>query len=537
MNKEAFLKKLRKRLSVLEDSEIEDIVSEYEGYIAEKVSLGLTEEDAVKELGDFEEIVNDLLSAYKVKGCNKEDNGFNHIINKIGAFIDNFMDSLSDKSGSDILKILIQIVLILFLICLLKIPFVIIKNLGINLFQELIFPIGNIFASIWSLIVELSYTVTAIIFFIKMYEKKCFKSCSESIFATTEIKDSEKSKVKKETVSETNGKLQKRVIKEKNNNQSISNTLTSISIYILKFFAIILTIGLILYLIGMASILGFAIYLIVDGVKYYGIFFLLLNLFFGGVLFLELCINFIFNRHIKALPFLIKLMVLIILTGISLTMSAVEIANTEIIYGRNSVPTKTITKEIDMTNNLILHNYDKTVIDNSLTNKIKIEYIYPDFNDDTELEIKLKNYDNDYYLNTNVNHVSWNKKFIKNFIDNLKDKKLYAYDFNLEKVIYISEENYEIIKNNAKTYHHSYTFEETYNVLNLVNGSNSNYLYLTLRSYQDEEVETVRIPKSFSSNITINNDYIFTFECSSRPDDIDDIFNKCKILNIKPVTE
>ena len=43
MNKEEFLKKLRKRLEVLEDSEIEDILSEYEGFIEEKVSKGLTE--------------------------------------------------------------------------------------------------------------------------------------------------------------------------------------------------------------------------------------------------------------------------------------------------------------------------------------------------------------------------------------------------------------------------------------------------------------------------------------------------------------
>ena len=53
MNKEEFLNKLRRELDVLEDSEIDDIISEYEGYIEEKVSRGLTEEEAVKELGEF----------------------------------------------------------------------------------------------------------------------------------------------------------------------------------------------------------------------------------------------------------------------------------------------------------------------------------------------------------------------------------------------------------------------------------------------------------------------------------------------------
>ena len=67
MNKEEFLTKLRKKLDVLEDKETEDIISEYEGYIEEKKSRGLTEEGAVKELGDLNEISNDLLGAYKVK--------------------------------------------------------------------------------------------------------------------------------------------------------------------------------------------------------------------------------------------------------------------------------------------------------------------------------------------------------------------------------------------------------------------------------------------------------------------------------------
>ena len=61
MNKEEFLTKLRKKLDVLEDKEIEDIISEYEGYIEEKKSRGLTEEEAVKELGDLNEISSDLL--------------------------------------------------------------------------------------------------------------------------------------------------------------------------------------------------------------------------------------------------------------------------------------------------------------------------------------------------------------------------------------------------------------------------------------------------------------------------------------------
>ena len=74
MSKEKFLESLRKKLSILESSEIEDIISEYEGYIEEKIKKGSTEEEAVKSMGDVDELAKELLSAYKIK-----TDGENHL--------------------------------------------------------------------------------------------------------------------------------------------------------------------------------------------------------------------------------------------------------------------------------------------------------------------------------------------------------------------------------------------------------------------------------------------------------------------------
>lgn len=173
MNKEEFLNKLRKRLDVLEDKEIEDIISEYEGYIEEKVNRGLTEEEAVKELGDFNEIVSDLLAAYKVK--EQESNVLNRFINKVSSGFDYILNELSNKSGKDILKFVIEICLIIFLIMILKIPFLLIKDLGWHIFNGLASPIADIFYGIWSFIVEISYFIIAIILFIKISKEDTFK--------------------------------------------------------------------------------------------------------------------------------------------------------------------------------------------------------------------------------------------------------------------------------------------------------------------------------------------------------------------------
>ncbi len=192
MNKQEFLNKLRKKLEVLEDKEIEDIISEYEGYIEEKASRGLTEEEAVKELGDFNEIVSDLLAAYKVK--QKESNVLNRFINKISSGFNYILNELSNKSGKDILKFVIEICLIIFLILIFKIPFLIIKDLGWNIFNGLTSPISNIFYGIWSFIVELSYFILAVILFIKIIERRYFQGFSEKI--ADELEENTKKKKK-----------------------------------------------------------------------------------------------------------------------------------------------------------------------------------------------------------------------------------------------------------------------------------------------------------------------------------------------------
>ena len=74
LNKEEFLNKLKSKISVLNDEEIDDILSEYAGYIDEKVADGKTEKEAVKELGSINEIASDLLDAYKVKSTASEKN-------------------------------------------------------------------------------------------------------------------------------------------------------------------------------------------------------------------------------------------------------------------------------------------------------------------------------------------------------------------------------------------------------------------------------------------------------------------------------
>ncbi len=535
MNKQEFLNKLRKKLEVLEDKEIEDIISEYEGYIEEKVSRGLTEEEAVKELGDFNEIVSDLLAAYKVK--QKESNVLNRFINKISSGFDYILNELSNKSGKDILKFVIEICLIIFLIMILKIPFLLIKDLGWHIFNGLASPIADIFYGIWSFIVELSYFILAIILFIKIIEKRYFQGFSEKIADELE----ENTKKKRKNVNKESIKEQEEVEVIPKKKTGIVDMIASICIWFIKLIVALCLFGVICYLIAMAFVLGLGIYLLIQGVTYFGILILLLALFLAGILLLELGIYFLFNKKIKAGHILAKVITVVLLTGIGLALSTVEIANTEIIYNNNYEETKTVTKEIEVSDNLALYGHYNVLIDESLTDTIRIEYVYPDI-DSLEVSIALNNYDNGYYLDERVSNLSWNKKRLEQVIEDLKDKKIYVNDFRIEKNVYMSTKTKELLFENKKVNNDDnnviYEFTRTYNVRNIEGSNDEAYLYLTLRQFQFEKLATIRVPRSMASDVEVGNDYEFTFRyhypsTEIENDTIEELFLKCDLISIK----
>ncbi len=535
MNKQEFLNKLRKKLEVLEDKEIEDIISEYEGYIEEKASRGLTEEEAVKELGDFNEIVSDLLAAYKVK--QKESNVLNRFINKISSGFNYILNELSNKSGKDILKFVIEICLIIFLILIFKIPFLIIKDLGWNIFNGLTSPISNIFYGIWSFIVELSYFILAVILFIKIIERRYFQGFSEKIADELE----ENTKKKRKNVNKESIKEQEEVEVIPKKKTGIVDMIASICIWFIKLIVALCLFGVICYLIAMAFVLGLGIYLLIQGVTYFGILILLLALFLAGILLLELGIYFLFNKKIKAGHILAKVITVVLLTGIGLALSTVEIANTEIIYNNNYEETKTVTKEIEVSDNLALYGHYNVLIDESLTDTIRIEYVYPDI-DSLEVSIALNNYDNGYYLDERVSNLSWNKKRLEQVIEDLKDKKIYVNDFRIEKNVYMSTKTKELLFENKKVNNDDnnviYEFTRTYNVRNIEGSNDEAYLYLTLRQFQFEKLATIRVPRSMASDVEVGNDYEFTFRyhypsTEIENDTIEELFLKCDLISIK----
>lgn len=62
MNKKQFLNEIRKNLSVLPKSEVEDRISFYSEMIDDQIEEGLTEEDAINNIGSVDKVVESILA-------------------------------------------------------------------------------------------------------------------------------------------------------------------------------------------------------------------------------------------------------------------------------------------------------------------------------------------------------------------------------------------------------------------------------------------------------------------------------------------
>lgn len=522
MNKENFLNKLRKRLDILQDSEIEDIISEYETYIDEKVAGGKTEEEAVKELGNFNEIVDDLLSAYKVKS-KSDDNKYNvnninvnNIINKIGDTIVRVLNSLSQKSPRELVKILIEIVIILLIVGIFKIPFNLIRDLGTELFFNF-GSLGIVLDNIKRFIIELSYFILAVIIIIKVFNKRYFSNLSDEIVENIESNNKE---------DKQNVKKKPEIISEKANNPKRHSLFVEIILILFKLLAVSFIIVGMCAIFGLSVAICLMIYLIANGVSYYGILIFLIALLLGSIFFTNLITKFIFNKHISGVAVISQIITIIFLAAIGSSMIAIEFANTEIIIDQKNINTKSVTETIPITDNLKIYNYDRYVIDNTLTDSVKIEYIYPDFGNDINIDIDIRKYNSHYYLRSSLKNFKI-KDLLSFIIENLKDKKIYVNDFMVEKVIYISENNYQKLINKSASVEY---ISKKYKVINFAKDNHK--VSLTLQD-DKKETETVQITKYLDYNYKVNKSYQFNFKCLNHSSsNLSHLFNNCELESI-----
>ena len=465
MNKKEFLNKLEKALAILNEKERKDIIDEYKDTIEEKVKHGQTEEEAVEDFGNIDELVSGILDAYKIDPDynHKEGNlskfteegeklikkGANKLADMTREFADNIKDNDAEMNLNLAFEIIIKIFFTLIILAIITIPLRFIGSIGFSLAETFFEPFSFIIKIIIFILFIALYLSIGFLIIINLF-KQYFKKENKTSESKDKIdKQNEIHNLKK---NETKAKEVKII-------QRTGPTVGSVFLLILKIWVIIFIL-LPLFCIDIFSSLGLilSIFYWIKGINLLGLTLLMLGISLLFIWFTIIIFNLTFSKgKTTIIPFFVGLIITVFGALFFIDM----VTNIEYINEAPSYKKETITKNFTSDNPYYINStlngnitkkIDNTMKDNELI--LKITY----HKDDTIIDIYNESEyvfsdDTCTYNNTcekNYNYISLNYDYSNNyeknryneFIDNLKENKIYNYSkLNEANIAIIANEN------------------------------------------------------------------------------------------------
>ena len=465
MNKKEFLNKLEKALTILNEKERKDIIDEYKATIEEKVKHGQTEEEAVEDFGNIDELVSGILDAYKIDPDynHKEGNlskfteegerlikkGANKLADMTREFADNIKDNDAEMNLNLAFEIIIKIFFTLIILAIITIPLRFIGSIGFSLAETFFEPFSFIIKIIIFILFIALYLSIGFLIIINLF-KQYFKKENKTSESKDKIdKQNEIHNLKK---NETKAKEVKII-------QRTGPTVGSVFLLILKIWVIIFIL-LPLFCIDIFSSLGLilSIFYWIKGINLLGLTLLMLGISLLFIWFTIIIFNLTFSKgKTTIIPFFIGLVITVFGALFFIDM----VTNIEYINEAPSYKKETITKNFTSDNPYYINStlngnitkkIDNTMKDNELILKITYhkddviidiynepEYIFSDdtctYNNTCE-----KNYN---YISLNYDYSNnYEKNRYNEFIDNLKENKIYNYSkLNEANIAIIANEN------------------------------------------------------------------------------------------------
>lgn len=303
MSKEEFLRILERKLDVINEKERKDIIDEYRTHIEMKMQEGKTEEEVIQDFGDIDELVEEILDAYKIntQRVNQSfDAKLNKVLDSLFESFQRFLGSLISLDVDDVVRLVFEILVILILLSLLHIPFRIISSIGSSLLHSVGgYGIGSLLAMVWRFIIGLSFVVIFVVVLINLCSKrlsryrKVHKNNEQgSVFEDfKESVDFEKAKEtvhsfsNKEDTAQTNDEEEIKWEEEpKKKEQSQGNKIITLISHLLFF---ILMIPCVMVIVGLCCVLGIMIVFSFEGVTLIGAYFMTI----GGLIVASGCLS------------------------------------------------------------------------------------------------------------------------------------------------------------------------------------------------------------------------------------------------------
>ena len=303
MTKDEFLRLLDRKLDVINERERRDIIDEYRTHIEMKMKEGKTEEEAIEDFGNIDELVDDILDAYKINTdrVNRSfDTKLNRFMDDLFNGFQRFLGSFTSLQMDDVVRLVFEILVILILLAVLHIPFRMISSLGSSLLHSVAgFGIGSLLAAIWKFIIGVAYVAIFVVVLVNLCTKRLnrYRSHSKngdgaSVFEDfKESFDFEKAKEtvhsfsNKEDTAQTNDEEEIKWEEEpKKKEQSQGNKIITLISHLLFF---ILMIPCVMVIVGLCCVLGVMIVFSFEGVTLVGAYFMTI----GGLIVISGCLS------------------------------------------------------------------------------------------------------------------------------------------------------------------------------------------------------------------------------------------------------
>lgn len=237
---------------------------------------------------------------------------------------------------------------------------------------------------------------------------------------------------------------------------SFINFLGKLILYAIKFFLLFIAALAIFFFIGFIFTAIISLCHISYGIIFFHIFLALLGAITICYIVLEFIYRFVFDMKQNLNKLFIIFIVSLILIGTGGALTFVKMLNYDYKENNENLTLKTTEEYLDMSDSISIYfgaskDNIQYIIDNSLNN-IKMEITYPEnleyiidyYNVSDEENNDIKHYS--IYL-TGMNPI----ELYKMLLDDLKNNTIRTYDnYDLIKIkVYLSEENYRILKNNS----------------------------------------------------------------------------------------
>ena len=396
---------------------------------------------------DMDTLVNGDVDDVKVK---EKESSINtkDILDKFNTLMKKIVCLFESMSFKEIIEFLVTVFLLIIILLIGTVPKDIIENLiGTNLLYGITY-VGPTLNTIFRLIVDILYSVFAIVIFIYVLKIKYLDRIKIKEDSNKEIVVKEKEKRVEE--------VEKVIIKD-NSSNSLTRTLANIIIYIVKFFVVCFLAAPLICIVVLAVVLGFLVLFVIKGIPLVGILlFTVAGLIISALCF-EVPLNFVINHKNNYKRVMISLLVSIIIIIIGSIIFAFEFFSlTYVDELPKDAKRKEITETLPMSNNLRTVGYYRSDIefieDDTLYNTIEVTVTYYDYLVDNNIEIDI--HDNDLLIYEDSPKEFSFKEALDKVSDDIKEGKVYNYDrlYDYKVTIKTSSDNINIIKSNNKTF-------------------------------------------------------------------------------------